>query len=106
MSRTPQTLLAISASVASLALVAGCGSESKSATSASTTAAAKPGTASLYGTYERDVSKADIDRTDKIRSEAGLSNGSRSVRARMRSRGSRNWCRNSVCEHNCGCSVA
>ena len=71
MSRTPQTLLAISASVASLALVAGCGSESKSATSASTTAAAKPGTASLYGTYERDVTKADIERTDKIRSEAG-----------------------------------
>jgi hypothetical protein len=66
MSRTP-----IALSLASLALVAGCGSDHKAATSASTTAAAKPGTASLYGTYERDVTKADIERTDKIRSEAG-----------------------------------
>jgi hypothetical protein len=71
MSRTPQKLLAITAALAPLALVGGCGSDHKSATSASTAAAAKPGTASLYGTYERDVTKADIQRTDKIRSEAG-----------------------------------
>jgi hypothetical protein len=71
MSRTPQTLLAITASLVPLALVAGCGSDPKSATPASTAAAAKPGTASLYGTYERDVTKADIERTDKSRSEAG-----------------------------------
>jgi hypothetical protein len=69
MSRTPHTLLAIAVSLASLAPVVGCGSDDKSATPAPTTAAAKPGTASLYGTYERDVSQADIDRTDKIRSE-------------------------------------
>jgi hypothetical protein len=68
MSRTPHTLLVAAASVA---LVAGCGSDHKSATPASTSAAAKPGTASLYGTYERDVTKADIERTDKARSEAG-----------------------------------
>jgi hypothetical protein len=71
MSRTPQTLLAIAATLAPLALVAGCGSDHKSATPASTAAAAKPGTASLYGTYERNVTKADIERTDKIRSELG-----------------------------------
>jgi hypothetical protein len=71
MSRTPHTLFAITASLASLALVAGCGSGHKSTTAASATAAAKPGTASLYGTYERYVTKADIERTDKIRSEAG-----------------------------------
>jgi hypothetical protein len=68
MSRTPHILLVAAASVA---LVAGCGSDHKSATQASTSAAAKPGTASLYGTYERDVTKADIERTDKARSEAG-----------------------------------
>jgi hypothetical protein len=68
MSRIPHTLLVAAASVA---LVAGCGSDHKSATPASTSAAAKPGTASLYGTYERDVTKADIERTDKARSEAG-----------------------------------
>jgi hypothetical protein len=71
MSRTPQTLLAITASLGPLALFAGCGSEHKSATPASTAAGARPGTASLYGTYERDVTKADIERTDKVRSEAG-----------------------------------
>jgi len=71
MSRTPQTLLAITATLVPLALAAGCGSDHTSATSASTAAAAKPGTASLYGTYERDVTKADIERTDKTRSEAG-----------------------------------
>jgi hypothetical protein len=71
MSRAPQTLLPIIASLALLALVAGCGSDHTSATSASTVAPAKPGTASLYGTYERDVTKADIARTDKSRSEAG-----------------------------------
>jgi hypothetical protein len=71
MSRTPQKLLAITAALAPLALAAGCGSDHKSATPPSTAAAAKPGTASLYGTYERDVTKADIERTDKVRSEAG-----------------------------------
>ena len=71
MSRTPQTLFTITASLASLALVAGCGSGGKSSTAASATTAAKPGTASLYGTYERYVTKADIERTDKLRSEAG-----------------------------------
>jgi hypothetical protein len=71
MSRNPQTLLAITATLAPLALVAGCGSGHKSATPASTAAAARPGTASLYGTYERAVTKADIERTDKIRSEVG-----------------------------------
>jgi hypothetical protein len=71
MSRTPQKLLAITATLAPLALVGGCGSNHKSATPPSTAAAAKPGTASLYGTYERAVTKADIERTDKIRSEAG-----------------------------------
>jgi hypothetical protein len=71
MSRTTQTLLAITAPLASLVLVAGCGSDHTSATAASTAGAAKPGTASLYGTYERDVTKADIQRTDKFRSESG-----------------------------------
>jgi hypothetical protein len=71
MSRTPQTLLAITAALAPLALAAGCGSDHKSATPASIAAGAKPGTASLYGTYERDVTKADIERTDKTRSEVG-----------------------------------
>jgi hypothetical protein len=66
MSRTP-----IALSLASLLLAAGCGSDHKSATAASTKEAAKPGTASLYGTYERDVTRADIERTDKVRSEAG-----------------------------------
>jgi hypothetical protein len=64
-------LLAITASLVPLALVAGCGSDHKSAAPASSTGAAKPGTASLYGTYERDVTKADIERTNKFRSEAG-----------------------------------
>jgi hypothetical protein len=71
MSRTPKMLLAITASLTPLALVAGCGSGHKAATAASTAAAAKPGTASLYGTYERDVTNADIERTDNVRSEAG-----------------------------------
>ncbi len=71
MARNPRTLLAITAALAAVALVVGCGSGHKSAAPASTAAAAKPGTASLYGTYERDVTKADIERTDKIRSEAG-----------------------------------
>jgi hypothetical protein len=66
----PRTLIAIIASLAPLALISGCGSDHKSAT-APPAGAAKPGTASLYGTYERDVTKADIERTDKIRSEAG-----------------------------------
>lgn len=61
----------IAVSILSLALLTGCGSDHKSASPASSSAAAKPGTASLYGTYERDVTKADIDRTDKVRSEAG-----------------------------------
>jgi hypothetical protein len=69
MPRTPRTLLAITASLAPLALAAGCGSDHTAAMS--TAAAAKPGTASLYGTYERDVTKADIERTDKARSEVG-----------------------------------
>jgi hypothetical protein len=67
MSRTPQTLLAITASVVPMALMAGCGSDHTPAAPAS----AKPGTASLYGTYERDVTRADIERTDDVRSEAG-----------------------------------
>jgi hypothetical protein len=71
MSRTPQTLLALTTPLASLALVVGCGSEHNPTTPASTSGAPKPGTASLYGTYERDVTKADIERTDKFRSEAG-----------------------------------
>ena len=63
MSRTP-----IAVSLASLLLAAGCGSDHKSA---STNAAAKPAPASLYGTYERDVTRADIERTDKFRSQPG-----------------------------------
>ena len=64
MSRTPLTLIAAGVS---LALVAGCGSDAPKTPAG----AAKPGTASLYGTYERDVTKADIERTDKFRSELG-----------------------------------
>lgn len=68
MTRIPHTLLVASGS---LALIAGCGSGQKPDHPATTSSAAKPGTASLYGTYERDVTKADIERTDKVRSEAG-----------------------------------
>jgi len=67
----PRTLIAIIASLAPLALISGCGSDHTSAAAAPPAGAAKPGTASLYGTYERDVTNADIERTDKFRSEAG-----------------------------------
>lgn len=68
MPRTSPTFIALAAS---LALATGCGADAKPTRQASATTAAKPGTASLYGTYERHVSKADIERTDKIRSDTG-----------------------------------
>jgi hypothetical protein len=70
--------IAIPVAVAALAIVpAGCGSddESATATTTKTTAAAQPKQSGLpsdlAGNYTRFVSKADIERTQKTRSEAG-----------------------------------
>jgi hypothetical protein len=71
---------AVSATAAALALVAaGCGSssdaeDSGAATASTTTTAASQSSslpAQLAGSYTRSVTEADIDRTQKKRSEAG-----------------------------------
>jgi hypothetical protein len=63
-----------SAAAAALALagLAACGSDSKhDAKNASTAAAAPAPPANVYGTYERTVTHADLDRTKATRDESG-----------------------------------
>ena len=71
MSKRPLTLLL---SVAALA-GAGCGDDDEQPAPATTTAAAPAATTAAsavpYGTYVRKVTKADLDRTEKLRDEYG-----------------------------------
>jgi hypothetical protein len=53
--------------IASLAALAGCGSDEKK----SPAPAATVKEPSLSGTFERQMTKADIERTDKLRDESG-----------------------------------
>jgi hypothetical protein len=67
---------ALSTAIAAAVLVSGCGSSDDSkktsaAAPATSTASATPPPQDLVGTYKRFVSKSDINRTQKNRSELG-----------------------------------